>query len=48
MQNFFGWNVEFISGRRLTKQRKQFLQANDELYEGVGLPTKNIKSSSEH
>ena len=28
---FFWMNVEFISGRRLTKQRKKFLQANDEL-----------------
>ena len=34
--------MEFISGRHLTKQRKQFLQANDKLYEGVELPTKNI------
>ena len=34
--------MEFISGRHFTKQRKQFLQANDKLYEGVELPTKNI------
>ena len=27
----FWMNVEFLSGRRLTKQRKKFLQANDEL-----------------
>ena len=40
--------MEFISGRHLTKQRKQFLQANDKLYEGVELPTKNIRSSPEH
>ena len=38
--------MEFISGRRLTKQ--QFLQANDKLYEGVELPTKNIRTSTEH
>ena len=38
--------MEFISGRHLTKQRKQFLQANDKLYEGVELPTKNIRSST--
>ena len=30
------------------QQRKQFLQANDKLYEGVELPTKNIRSSTEH
>ena len=44
---FFGQYMEFISGR-FTKQRKQFLQANDKLYEGVELPTKNIRSSTEH
>ena len=38
--------MEFISGRRFTKQRKQFLQANDKLYEGVELHTKNIRSST--
>ena len=38
--------MEFISGRHLTKQRKQFLQANDKLYEGVELHTKNIRSST--
>ena len=38
--------MEFISGRHFTKQRKQFLQANDKLYEGVELPTKNIRSST--
>ena len=37
--------MEFISG---TKQHKQFLQENDKLYEGVELPTKNIRSSTEH
>ena len=38
--------MEFISERRLTKQ--QFLQENDKQYEGVELPTKNIRSSTEH
>ena len=37
--------MEFISGRHLTKQRKQFLQANDKLYEGVELPTKTLDLS---
>ena len=32
--------MEFISVRHFTKQRKQFLQANDKLYEGVELSTK--------
>ena len=32
--------MEFISGMQFTKQRKQFLQANDKLYESVELPTK--------
>ena len=40
--------MEFISGRYFTEQRKQFLQANEKLYEGVELPTKNIRSSTEH
>ena len=40
--------MEFISRRHFTKQRKQFLQANDKLYKGVELPTKNIRSSTEH
>ena len=40
--------MKFISGRHFTKQRKQFLQANNKLYEGVELPTKNIRSSTEH
>ena len=40
--------MEFISGRSFTKQRKQFLQGNDKLYEGMELPTKNIRSSTEH
>ena len=39
--------MEFIRGR-FTKQRKQFLQANDKLYEGVELPIKCIRSSIEH
>ena len=38
--------MEFISGRHLTKQ--QFLQANDKLCETVELPTRNIRSSTEH
>ena len=40
--------MEFISGRHLTKQRKKFLQVNDKLYEGMKLPTKNVRSSTEH
>ena len=40
--------MKFISERRLTEQRKQFLQANDKLYEGTELPTRNIRSSTEH
>ena len=40
--------MEFILGRHFTKQRKQFLQANDKLYEGVELPTKNIRFSTKH
>ena len=40
--------LETISERGFTKQRKQFLQENDKLYEGVELPTKNIRSSSKH
>ena len=47
MLNFL-WVMEFISGRRLTEQRKQFLQTNDKLYEGVELPAKNIRSLTEH
>ena len=38
--------MEFASGGSFTKQ--QFLQANDKLYEGVELATKNIRSSTEH
>ena len=40
--------MEFISGRSFTKQRKQLLQVNDKLYEGMELPTKNIRSSTDH
>ena len=40
--------MEFILGKHFTKQCKQLLQANDKLYEGVELPTKNIRSSTEH
>ena len=32
--------MEFISGRSFTKQHTQFLQANDELYEGMEVYTK--------
>ena len=38
--------MEFILGRTFTKQ--QLLQENDKLYEGMELPTKNIRSSTEH
>ena len=37
--------METIPRRSFTKQRKQFLQANDKLYEDMELPTKNIRSS---
>ena len=40
--------MEFISGRNFTKQRKNLLQTKDKLYEGVELPTQNIRSSTEH
>ena len=43
--------METISGRSFIKQLKQLkqpLQANDKLYEGMKLPTKNIRSSPEH
>ena len=30
------------------KEHKQFFQANDKLYEGIELPTKNIRSFIEH
>ena len=40
--------MEFVSGRHFTKQWKQFLQANDKLYESMELPTQNIRSSTEH
>ena len=39
------WNL--FQEDALQKTRKQFLQANDRLYEGVELPSKN-KSSTEH
>ena len=48
MLNFFGWYKETISGRSFTKQRRQFFQANDKLYEGMELPTKIIRSFTEH
>ena len=38
----------FISRRSFTKQCKQFLQANDKLFQGMELPTKNIRPSTEH
>ena len=34
--------MEFILGRRLTKQRKQFLQANDKLYGGMEFLQKTL------
>ena len=40
--------METILRRSLTKQRKQLLQANCKLYEGLELHTKNIKFSPEH
>ena len=40
--------MEFIASRFFTKQRKQLLQANDKLYEGVELRTKNIRFSPEY
>ena len=42
----FEWYMEFISRRSFTKQ--QLLQANDKLYGGIELHTKNIRSSTEH
>ena len=40
--------MEFISGGSLTKQHKQLLHANGKLYEGMELPTENIRSSAKH
>ena len=40
--------MDFISRKSFTKQRKQFLQENDKLYEGVESPTKNIRPSTKH
>ena len=40
--------MEFIPGTSFTKQRKQLLQANDKLHEDMELPTKNIRSSTDH
>ena len=37
--------MEFISG---AKKHKQFLQTNYKLYESMELPTKYIRSSTEH
>ena len=37
--------MELFSG---IKQHNQFLQANDKLYGVMELPTKNIRSSTEH
>ena len=39
--------METTPGRSFAKQRKQFLQSNDKLYEGVRLSTKIIRSSTE-
>ena len=45
----FLWMIYGIYFRETPYQTTQaILQANDKLYEGVGLPTKNIRSSSEH
>ena len=38
--------MKFILGRHLIKQ--QFVQANAKPYEGMELPTINIRSSTEH
>ena len=38
--------MEFILERLLNKQ--QFLQVNDKLHEGVEIPTRNIRFSTEH
>ena len=40
--------METISKRYFSKQRKQFLEANDKLYDGVRLSTKNIRPFTEH
>ena len=39
--------METVSERSFTKQLQQFLQANDKIYEGMKLPSKNIRSSTE-
>ena len=41
-------DISNLFQKYLTKKRKQFLQANDKLYEDVELVTKNIRSSTEH
>ena len=41
-------DISKLFQKYLTKKRKQFLQANDKLYEDVELVTKNIRSSTEH
>ena len=38
--------MEFIAGRSFTKQHKQFLQANDKLFEGMDLHTKKTSDFS--
>ena len=40
--------MEFISDSFFTEQHKQIFQANDKLYEGMELHTKNIKFFAEH
>ena len=40
--------MKTISGRSFTKQRRQLLQANEKLYQGIELPTKNIRPSTGH
>ena len=39
--------MEFIAGRSFTKQRKQFLQGNDKLYNGMKFHKKNMRPSPE-
>ena len=40
------WNL--FQGDTLPNNASNFLQANDKLYEGVQLPTKDIRSSTKH
>ena len=48
MQNFL-WIIYGNYSKKIFYQKcRQCLQANDKLYEGVELPTKNIRSSTKH